>query len=164
MDRPIANLDDVTLEEETAGERFAARTAAFGPLTGMQKLGAQLVVVPPGKRAWPYHAHLVNEEMVIVLAGAGTLRLAGRELPIRAGDVIALVPGREHPHQIINTSEVELRYLCVSTMEQPDIVMYPDSGKYGVRAGVAPGGDPGRATFRINARLDAGLEYWEGEI
>ncbi|MFO1265576.1 MAG: cupin domain-containing protein, partial [Rubrivivax sp.] len=158
------NLDAVELEHERAGERFEARVAALGPLAGMRKLGAQLTVVPPGKRAWPYHAHLVNEELVVVLAGSGTLRLADRELPLRAGDVVALVPGREHPHQIVNTSDAELRYLCVSTMEHPDVVLYPDSGKYGVRAGVAPGGDPARSTFRVIARLDAGVDYWDGEI
>jgi uncharacterized cupin superfamily protein len=164
MPEPIVNLDGVELEHERAGERFEARVAALGPLTGMRKLGAQLTVVPPGKRAWPYHAHLVNEELVVVLAGSGTLRLGERELPLRAGDVVALVPGREHAHQIVNTSDAELRYLCVSTMEHPDIVIYPDSGKYGVRAGVAPGGDPARSTFRVIARLDAGVDYWEGEI
>jgi uncharacterized cupin superfamily protein len=164
MNQPIVNLETVTLEDTTAGECFAARTAALGPLTGMRKLGAQLTIVPPGKRAWPFHAHLVNEELVIVLAGSGTLRLADRQLPLRAGDVVALVPGSELPHQIVNTSDAELRYLCVSTMEHPDIVIYPDSGKYGVRAGVAPGGDPVHTTFRMIARLDAGVDYWEGEI
>ncbi len=164
MTTPVVNLATVELEHEVAGEHFEVRVGALGPLAGMQKLGAQLTVVPPGKRAWPYHAHLVNEELVIVLAGSGTLRLADRELPLRVGDVVALVPGREHPHQIINTSDAELRYLCVSTMEHPDIVVYPDSGKYGVRAGVAPGGDPSRSTFRVIARLDDGVGYWDGEV
>jgi uncharacterized cupin superfamily protein len=163
MEQPIVNVDAVVLQSHAQGTRFAAQTAPLGPLTGMQKLGAQLTVVPPGKRAWPFHAHLQNEELVIVLAGTGVLRLADRELPLRAGDVVALVPGRERPHQIINNSAAELRYLCISTMEHPDIVVYPDSGKYAVRAGVAPGGDPERSTFRIVARLEDGVDYWEGE-
>jgi len=36
--------------------------AAIANLIGAKKLGYRMTVVPPGKKAWPYHAHLVNEE------------------------------------------------------------------------------------------------------
>jgi uncharacterized cupin superfamily protein len=36
-------------------------------------------VVPPGRRAWPYHYHLENEEAIYVLEGLGTLRIDEEE-------------------------------------------------------------------------------------
>jgi uncharacterized cupin superfamily protein len=83
-------------------EAFAAKLGQFGPLIGMKQLGCRLVVVPPGKKAWPYHAHHVNEEMFFILAGSGTLRLGGEEHPVKAGDVIACPAGgpeTAHQHQ-----------------------------------------------------------------
>ena len=46
-------------------------------------------MVPPGKKAWPYHAHHVNEELFIILEGEGMLRIGGAEHPVKVGDVIA---------------------------------------------------------------------------
>jgi uncharacterized cupin superfamily protein len=49
-----------------------------------------------------------------------------------------------------------LRYLCFSTMREPEVLVYPDSDKIGVR-GEAPGA-PNK-----NLRADAEVDYWEGE-
>ena len=65
-------------------------------------------------RGSPFHSHRVNEEMFYVVAGEGEVRLGTERFPIRAGDVIACPPGGpETAHQIINTSNAELRYLAV---------------------------------------------------
>lgn len=74
-----------------------------------------------------------------MLEGRGRLRLADGEHPIRAGDFIAAPAGGvETAHQIINDSDQLLTYLCVSTMIEPEVVQYPDSGKLGAIAGAAP--------------------------
>ena len=121
---PIANLADVALETRGNGQGFVADVGAIGPLIGAQKLGCSLVVVPAGKKAWPYHLQYANEEMFVILEGEGTLRHDGERYPIRAGDVIASPVGK--PHQILNTSDAELRYLAISTMLEPDIAEYPE--------------------------------------
>ena len=160
----VINLADLELETQKHGERFEAAMAQIGPRTGARKLGARLCVVPPGKSAWPYHAHVVNEELIVVLDGCGTLRLGDRRLPLRAGDVAALPPGGpEAAHEVINSSAAPLRYLCVSTMEEPDIGLYPDSGKFYVLAGAPPGGDRSRRTFAHVGRLADAVDYWDGE-
>jgi uncharacterized cupin superfamily protein len=163
MRRPIVNINDVEVQRAEAGEHFAVDMAQLSPLVGAEKLGFRLCVVPPGKRAWPYHTHLANEEMVLIIAGTGMLRYAGEEWPIKEGDVASFVPGPENSHQIINSSDSDLRYLCISTMEHPDVVLYPDSDKYGVVAGSAPGGSTTDRTFTIFAKRDAQVPYWEGE-
>jgi len=164
MNLPVVNIDDVELEPTEVGELFAAKMAQLNSFVGSKKLGYRICVVPPGKRAWPRHAHLVNEEMVFVISGRGLLRYGNDESPLRAGDVIAFVPGPDTPHQIVNSSEQDLKYLCVSTMEEPEIVLYPDSEKYGVLAGSAPGGDKADRTFEVFAKRGVNLPYWEGEV
>ncbi len=164
--RQIVNIAELerALQPQRHGERFAAEMAQVGPRTGARKLGCRLTVVPPGKSAWPFHAHVVNEEMIIVIEGEGILRLADGEQRLRAGDVVALPPGgMEAAHEIINRSTQPLKYWCVSTMEQPDIGLYPDSGKFFVMAGAAPGGDKTLRTFSHIGRCADAVDYWEGE-
>lgn len=160
----ILNLDDAAFEAHEHGEKFAARDAPLGPSVGAKLLGYSLIAVPPGKRAYPLHNHHVNEEMFLVLEGEGTVRIGGEQYPIRKGDVIAAPPGGpQTAHQIINTSDRELRYLAVSTMIPQEVVEYPDSGKIGVTVGCAPGGDPARRTFRFIGRPGERTDYWDGE-
>jgi uncharacterized cupin superfamily protein len=160
---PILHLDEVVLEHHTHGESFEARDGAISERIGARLLGYSLTVVPPGKRAWPFHNHHVNEEMFLVLSGEGTVRIGTEEFPIRAGDVIAAPPGgRDTAHQIINTSSAELRYLSVSTMLPMEVVEYPDSDKVAVRVG-PPGADPSlRSYFRVG-RSGPTTDYWDGE-
>jgi len=164
--KPIVNIAELeyALQPQRHGERFAAEMAQVGPRTGARKLGCRLTVVPPGKSAWPFHAHVVNEEMIFVIEGEGVLRLAEGEYPLRAGDVAALPPGgMEVAHEIINRSRQPLKYWCVSTMEEPDIGLYPDSGKFFVMAGAAPGGDKAQRIFSHIGRCADAVDYWEGE-
>jgi len=163
MRKPILNIDQLPLEERRHGERFEARMAQIGRLLGARKLGYRLVMLPPGKAAWPLHAHYVNEEMFFIIEGSGSLRLGEESWPLRAGDVVAVPPGPETPHQIVNDSETDLKYLCVSTMEAPDIVAMPNSGKINVMAGSPPGGERTARTLSICLPLDAAVDYWEGE-
>jgi uncharacterized cupin superfamily protein len=162
--KPVINLADVPLEHHTHGDRFAAGDGPIGPAVGARLLGYSVIVVPAGKRAYPFHCHHVNEEMFFVVEGHGVYRVGDREYPIRAGDVIAAPPGgRDTAHQILNTSDGELRYLAVSTMLAGDVVEYPDSNKVLVCVGSAPGGDLAARTFTHRGRLGPALDYWDGE-
>lgn len=119
--------------------------------------------MPPGRRAWPYHYHLANEEAVYVLQGRGVLRLGEREVALSRGDYVALPASADGAHQIFNTSDEPLRYLCLSTMVEPDILIYPDSGKVGLFAGSAPGGPKEKRILQKYLRDDAGVDYYAGE-
>lgn len=168
MSSPIVNLTELTLSAhsvpEELAERFGARMAQIGPLVGARKLGARLVEVPPGRRAWPFHSHQVNEEMFVILEGAGELRFGKQMHLVRAGDVIACPPGgADVAHQLIASEDVPLRYLAISTMEPDDVMHYPDSGKLGVFAGSAPGGDARERRVAVFVPEDAAVGYWDGE-
>jgi uncharacterized cupin superfamily protein len=163
---PILNVDSAEVARELAhGEKFAAKVAPIGVKIGARKLGYNLTVVAPGKRAFPFHCHHANEEMFFVIAGTGVLRYGKDEFPVRAGDVVACPPGGpDTAHQFINTGEGELRFLAVSTAIDTDIWQYPDSGKWGAVGGRPSGARPNDATFPGRFVLDAeSLEYWHGE-
>ncbi|HSH85345.1 MAG TPA: cupin domain-containing protein [Guyparkeria sp.] len=160
---PVVNIDELELEQHARGCRYEASMGAIGARIGARMLGCRWVVLPPGKRAWPYHWHYANEELFFVMYGTGTLRCGAREYPLRAGDVVAAPPGEAHAHQIINTSGDELRYLAVSTMLEPEIVEYPDSGKLCLFAGAAPGGDKERRTLALCLPRGEAVDYWDGE-
>ena len=172
MHPPILNLDSVELESlpeafaptgETAG-RYQQRQARVGQQLGAQKLGYRLYVLEPGMRGSPFHSHRVNEEMFYVVAGEGQVRLGTERFPIRAGDVIACPPGGpEKAHQIINTSNGELRYLAVSTQQSPEICEYPDSGKYAVMDDFKVDAEGNASGFVAVARQADGVDYWDGE-
>jgi uncharacterized cupin superfamily protein len=159
-ERPIVNIADVPLREFGKGERFAAKLGRIGPLLGSTGLGCTLTVVPPGKRAFPFHRHHVNHELFFVLEGAGEYRLGDKRYPVRAGDVISAPAGGE-AHQLINTGSADLRYLSLSTLFEVDVIDYPDSGKLAVSAGVK-NLDFKTATYRGMGRL-AAADYWDGE-
>jgi uncharacterized cupin superfamily protein len=81
---PIVNIADAALETRGNDQGFVAQVAALGLAISAQKLGCSLVVVPPGKKAWPYHLQYANEEMFVILAGNGTLRYDGERYPVKA--------------------------------------------------------------------------------
>jgi uncharacterized cupin superfamily protein len=160
---PILNLADVEYSDWGNGGAFEAKLGAVANRLGAKKLGYRVVVLPPGKKAWPFHLHHVNEEMFFVIEGSGTLRFDERQYPVKAGDVICCPPGPGTAHQIVNTSDSELKYLAVSTMEATEVAEYPDSGKFGAMAGRLPGGAPSQGAFWLVANKKAAVDYWEGE-
>lgn len=132
-----------------------ARMGQIGAVVGAQKLGYNVTAVPPGRRAFPFHSHRVNEEMFFVLEGEGEVRIGDARHPIKKGDVVACPPGGpETAHQMINTGATELRYLAVSTKMVPEIAEYPDSKKFGVL---------GEGGLRFLSRTDLSLPYYDGE-
>ena len=149
----IRNIDEVALERLHRPPLYDTRSASVSAGTAAGKLGASVDILAPGMRSCPYHLHYAQEEMFVVLAGAGHLRVAGEMVPIGAGDVIFVPPGPEYPHQIVNTSDAPLRYLSISTQERPEVCEYPDSGKV---LAAAPG-------LRAIQRREPGLDYWDGE-
>jgi|SRR5579883_148549 uncharacterized cupin superfamily protein len=167
MTKPFVNVADVALSphpREKPGSDFDARFAQIAAPLGATKLGCNLTVVPPGKKAWPHHVHHTNEEMFVILAGEGTLRFGQERYPVRAGDVIVCpTGGPERAHQLINTSNAELRYLSISTKILPEISEYPDSHKIGAYSVTTEPGETSPRPFRVFARPAETLDYYDGE-
>ncbi len=56
------------------------------------------------------HFHPATEEIYYILQGSGSMQIEEETKAVGPGDAIAIPPGAMH--QITNTSDVELRFLC----------------------------------------------------
>jgi mannose-6-phosphate isomerase-like protein (cupin superfamily) len=63
----------------------------------------------PGGSTTPHH-HKVTEEIYFILEGQGLMRIDSETSPVGPGDAIAIPPGLVH--QITNTGDATLRFLC----------------------------------------------------
>jgi len=121
-------------------------------------VGRALWELPPGEAAYPYHFHLGEEELIVVLSGRPSLRgpMGWREVP--AGEVLAFPRGEVGAHQFVNRTGETVRFLAVSTNGDPDVVLYPDSDKVGAVERLPLGGGFARF-FRVGDSVD----YYDGE-
>lgn len=129
-------------------EGFHADRVSLGQSAGCQRLGMSLWILPSGEAAYPYHFHLAEEEALIVLEGRPTLRTPDGIAELEQGDVVSFLAGESGAHQVLNDTETDVRFLAVSTSGQPDITLYPDTGKLGA-AERRPGGGGLHHYFRI---------------
>lgn len=160
--KPVINIADVPLRENAHGEAFKAMIGSFGDKIGSTGIGCMLHVVPPGKRAFPFHNHHFSHELFVVLEGEGEYRFGQATYPIKAGDVLAApAGGQEVAHQIINTGNGEMKYLGLSTKGTTEVVEYPDSGKFAVSS--RSDWATGKGGVRYVGRVQSSLDYWDGE-
>lgn len=166
MPHPIVAIADLTLVPRpeawqppaTAKRRFAVKSARVAPLLGLKMLGCSLHEVPPGATAYPFHSHRANEELLIVLSGSAELRYGTSTYPVTHGELVGCpTGGPETAHQLINIGQEPLRYLAISTMVDPEVCEYPDSGKVGAYA------LDGEGEFAHLTTMASGVDYWEGE-
>jgi len=140
-----------------AAERYAVDVAMAGALLGMERLGCNIFVVRPGKRAFPLHNHHATEELFVILEGTGSFRRGNDSIPVEPGDMLACpAGGADSAHQIVNDGTQPLRYLAISTRAELDVIEYPDSGKTRVIAG-------GTGFDLLVGRDAATPGYWDGE-
>lgn len=109
----------------------------------------EIVRIPPGKRAYPYHLHSAQWEFYHVISGKGMARDVEGRTAIGPGDAFLFKPGE--PHQLINDGSEDLVLYVIADNPIGESVYYPDSQKWGVRS-------PERRVFR-----GAALDYYDGE-
>jgi uncharacterized cupin superfamily protein len=154
----MANLHDPHFDDLREHDGFKALRARIGQQIGTERLGVSLWELSSGEAAYPYHYHLTEEELVIVLEGRPTLRTPVGSRELEEGDIVSFPRGEGGAHQIVNRSSATVRFLAVSTNGDPDIVLYPDSGKLGAAERLPQGGG-----FHAFFRLDDAVDYYDGE-
>jgi uncharacterized cupin superfamily protein len=142
--------------------RDGSKRARIGRQAGSERLGASLYELPRDARPWPYHYQHANEEMIIVLSGRPHLRTPAGWRQLEPGEVVVFPRGPAGAHQVENRGDEPARYLILSEMNAPEVVVYPDSDKVGMLSrppGSAGDEDKLAAWFRLGDQVD----YWEGE-
>ena len=145
MSRPNVYADGpYDMEAETMRIRslFVAKAA------GAKELGASVHELLPGSTGFHLHAHYGMEELFVVLGGRPTLRTGAGEEQLEPGDVVSMPRGLEGLHTFANRTDEPARVLAVSTLPVPEVVLYPELGKFGVSTRdpfepVPEGGDAG---------------------
>jgi uncharacterized cupin superfamily protein len=147
--------------ESAQGEKFQREHLSLTDMDGGHGLGCSGFRVKPGKRAFPRHAHLANDEAIFVVAGRGSLTVGEETATVAAGDFIMLPRGEAHAHVLVNDGDEDLLYLCMSTTVMPEVVHYPDTGKLGVLGSTDfwKGGAAGVSGFYTPHPVG----YWDGE-
>src|SRR5258708_5541554 len=127
----MANIYEPDFDEPREHRGFECSRARLGRQAGSERLGLSLWEIPPGQAAYPYHLHLGEEELIVVLEGRPDLRTPDGWREVAQGDVIAFHRGAQGAHQLVNRTDGVVRFLAISTSDDPDIVIYPDSNKVG---------------------------------
>ena len=104
----------------------------LGRRLGGELLGASVFQLGAGQKSFPYHFHHANEELLLVLEGAVVLRTPDGLQPMGPGDAELFPRGAGGAHQVLNESSEPARYIMFSSMVDPEIAEYPDSGNIGV--------------------------------
>jgi uncharacterized cupin superfamily protein len=109
----------------------------------------EILRVPSGKIAYPYHSHSAQWEFYHVISGKGSVRHSGGTTTVEAGDAFIFEPGE--PHQIGNSGLEDLVVYVVADNPIGESCYYPDSQKWLVRS-------PERKVLRGEE-----LDYYAGE-
>jgi uncharacterized cupin superfamily protein len=141
--------------DESDPQGFRAGSARLGKLLGAAETGITVYELPPGQAVCPYHYECGEEEWLLVLSGAPTLRTPAGEERLAPWDVACFPRGPEGAHGIRNETEEHARVLMFSTVVVPTATVYPDSDKVGIWTG-----DP---EADVVVRRSSNVDYYDGE-
>ena len=149
-------LTDSYAYDDADPDGYRAAVAFVGRSAGGQALSVKAYELPPGQSLCPYHYEF-EEEWLVVLDGALTLRGPDGENELVSGDVVCFPPGPAGAHKVSNRGDAPTRLMMFSSAREPAVAVYPDSDKIGVW----PGNQDDNGLFR---RADGNLEYYDGEV
>jgi uncharacterized cupin superfamily protein len=153
------NLVTAPLEpapSEAQGSGDGVRKLSLGPRLSARNWDAALYELMPGEAAAPYHYKWCREEWALIVVGAPTLRHAGGEAALSAGDICCFPQGPAGAHQLRNDSDQPARAIVFSTStDRPMSIFYPDEGTVLIYLS-----NREQLLFRHEDRLE---DYWDGE-
>jgi uncharacterized cupin superfamily protein len=144
----VVNVDDIDAKPSER-QNHRATWRRLGNTAGAKRTGLNHVVLEPGQMGAPPHCHASEEELFVMLDGAGTLLLGDEEVAVKPLDVIARPPGTGVAHAF-TAGENGLTFLAYGPWLPDEIVYYPRSNKIYF------------AGIDVITRVEK-LDYWDGE-
>jgi len=121
----VRNIDQVAAFTTKDGSEIRELLAPRNSCIRNQSLAEARL--PAGAATTP-HYHPLTEEIYYILAGTGRMQIGAEARDVGPGDAIAIPPGATH--QVSNTGEVMLRFLCccAPAYEHDDTVLATGTG------------------------------------
>jgi uncharacterized cupin superfamily protein len=154
MARPNVFGGEFEYDEEDP-EGYRSGVTPVGLQAGGRAITVKVYEIPPGQSMCPYH-YEYEEEWLIVLQGAVSLRTPEGEAQLSEGEVVCFSPGPQGAHKVTNRSPSTSRVMMFSSSREPAVAVYPDSDKIGVW----PGNEDDSLMLR---RADGDVDYYQGE-
>lgn len=142
-------IDVVPWEEFNHGVRFGMRYQHLSSYGGAKQISISNEVLAPGKQANPAHYHMLEEEHVLVLEGALTVRLGEKSYVMSAGHYVCFPAGQQVGHALFNHTQAPCRYLIIGNPQPHDVAVHTDTGRVSVKL------------MGEGYRKSATLGYWE---
>ena len=165
------NIEEIEKRRfESPKKRFCkierSLSKAIGDLEAERPFEVDNYIVPPGKKAFTYHAHGTQWEFYLVIRGSATMRFAEGTLNLAAGDAVQCPPGVAH--QLANDADSDFEYLVISNNPEFDTCYYPDSDKVSLHGRLEVDKGPlsdERDGLTVWTQVKEGLtgNYWSGE-
>jgi uncharacterized cupin superfamily protein len=156
--KPPISSQDVAWNEEGpgSGTRFGGRSKhlTYAAVGETYHVGMLIEAPAPGRRLWPLHYHMVEEEHALILEGQVTLLLGDEQCEMKAGDYVCFPAGQKVGHSLLNSGTGPCSYLMIGERNLSDVCVYPDSNKLAVNA------------LRVQESIfdmAALKRYWDGE-
>ncbi|HEX3454875.1 MAG TPA: cupin domain-containing protein [Gaiellaceae bacterium] len=144
----IVNVDEA--EADVSDRKNHSGTwRLLGKAAGARRTGLNHLALDPGQMGAPPHCHAAEEELFVVLGGAGTLLLGEEEIAVKPFDVVARPAGTGVAHAFVADAD-GLTFLAYGPRLPDETVYYPRSNKI-YFAGVG-----------VITRVEK-LDYWDGE-
>jgi uncharacterized cupin superfamily protein len=121
-------LAEVTPFAYDLGGKITARMADIGRNLGSQTIGLAVQTVSPGCLSSRRHRHVFQEEILVVMAGEGTLHHGEEPIPVTAGDCFCYLPEDAEPHNFENTGTADLVIWAFGNRLPHEVCLYPDQG------------------------------------
>ena len=123
-----ANLAAITCDPRPQlPDGFRRHSARVGALLGAARTGLSVYELPPGQAVGPYHYEDPEEEWLLVVSGAPTLRHPGGDDQLEPWDLVFFPSGPAGAHLVRNDSESTARVAMFSSITAVGAVVYPDS-------------------------------------
>jgi uncharacterized cupin superfamily protein len=143
-------IEVVPWEEFNRGKRFGMRYQHLSSFGGATQISVSNEMLAPGRQANQPHYHLLEEEHVLVLEGALTLRLGEKSYVMSAGHYVCFPAGQKVGHSLFNHTQSPCRYLIIGNPQPHDVAVHTETGRVSVKL------------MGEGYRSSAAMDYWEG--
>ena len=130
------NTEDIPWFEAGGMADFNMRIRHLSKSMGPEpyKIGVAIEELLPGNQNNPAHYHMREEEHVLILKGALTVRIGKTFHVMKEGDYVRFPAGSPYEHCLFNHTAEVCRYIIIGDYDPNDVCIYPDSNKVWVEA------------------------------